>query len=333
MLKFIFPICFSFYFFGGWISGPPVPPDQPAKGPGSSEYVHDSVFFQDYAAEADGYWLFEPVKPAPDSAHVVVFVHGYGGYNPMIYGAWIKHLVRKGNIVIYPRYQKSLFSTHPDKFAANSAVAIKNAIELLESEGHTDPILSKLAFVGHSYGGVVSADLAVNFDKYEIPKPQVAMLCAPGSGKFKGGRLESYEAMPEDLLLLMVSHENDRIVGDEFSKKVFAEATSVQKRNYIQHFADNHGEPTLGADHNQAYALDMDFDNGVRNYTSKKALRVATIDPVDYNGYWKLFDAMLECSRSGNYCNYAFGNSEEQTSLGLWSDGQAIKPFQVSLPE
>ncbi|MEZ4892408.1 MAG: hypothetical protein R2778_05270 [Saprospiraceae bacterium] len=61
------------------------------------------------ATTADGYWLFEPADPKPDSAEVVVFLHGYGAYNPMAYGKWIKHLVAKGNIVIYPRYQKICF--------------------------------------------------------------------------------------------------------------------------------------------------------------------------------------------------------------------------------
>ena len=251
----------------------------------------------------------------------------------MIYGAWIKHLVRKGNVVIYPRYQKNIFSPHPNEFSGNAATAIRNAIVELGRKGHLKPILTNLAVVGHSYGGVVASDLAVNYEKYEIPKLEVVFLAAPGSGKFKGGRLESYTEMPEDILLSMVSHEDDKVVGDEFSKKVFGEAVAVRKRNYLKHFPDAHGEPQIKADHGQAYSLDMEFDTGVRNYTAKKALRVAILDPVDYNGYWKLFDAMLSCKRYGQYCEYAFGGSGEQVSLGNWSDDRPIEPFEVLLPE
>ena len=96
------------------------------------EYHHQSVDFQDFAQKADGYWLFEPAAPKPDSAHVIVFVHGYGGYNPMIYGKWIQHLVRQGNIVIYPRYQKNLHSPRPRKFSTNVSQAIRDALIELE---------------------------------------------------------------------------------------------------------------------------------------------------------------------------------------------------------
>jgi len=75
-------------------------PEQPLSGPGGRNYPHDSIRVTDRAEKADGFWLFEPASPVPDSAHVVVFLHGYGAINPMIYGSWIEHLVRK-----YKEYQ------------------------------------------------------------------------------------------------------------------------------------------------------------------------------------------------------------------------------------
>jgi hypothetical protein len=99
-----------------WIAGPVfsfsqsvLPPLQSIRGPGSTDYAHAGIRMLDNGDQVDGYWLFEPTLPTPDSAHVIVFLHGYGAYNPMIYGKWIKHLVRNGNIVIYPRYQKNNF--------------------------------------------------------------------------------------------------------------------------------------------------------------------------------------------------------------------------------
>lgn len=329
MFQLIFPIFCALVFN----ADPVTFPDQPAEGPGGAEYVCDAVLFQDFAQEADGYWLFEPVGANVDSAHVVVFVHGYGGYNPMIYGQWIRHIVRKGNIVIYPRYQKNVFSPRPKKFAKNVSTAIRGALTELEKEGHVKPIVSNLAMVGHSYGGVVSADLAIHFAEHEIPPPKVVLLCAPGSGQLKGGRLEDYGGMPADVSLLVVTHEGDWVVGDEFAQKVFKEATAVEKRNLIHQKPDDHGEPRITADHNEAYSLDMEFDSGARNYTSKKALRMATVDVVDYYGYWKLFDAMLACDRSGEYCEVAFGSTDAQVGLGEWSDGKPILPLEVQLPD
>ena len=329
MSHLIFPFLFSFFSQ----LGPAEPPAQPKTGPGGSEYVCDSIWFQDFSKKQDGYWLFEPMGPKPDSANLIVFIHGYGGYNPMIYGQWIRHLVRKGNIVVYPRYQKNIFWPRPKKFSENVSQAIRDALAEMENDGHVKPVTSNMAMVGHSYGGGVSGQFAINFLEHNIPKPKVVMLCAPGTGKLKGGRLESYADMPGDISLLIVTHENDWVVGDEFAQKVFKEATSVEKRNLLHHRPDDHGLPAFRADHNQSYSLDLAFDNGARNYTSKKALRVSTLDAVDFNGYWKLFDAMLDCNRTGANCETAFGGTPAQLSLGQWSDGTPVRPFEVQLPE
>ena len=71
-----------FCSIAGWSQ--PEGPFQPIAGPGGQAASHSEVIFQDFAAEPDGYWLFEPTGPKPDSAHVIVFIHGYGAIDPMI---------------------------------------------------------------------------------------------------------------------------------------------------------------------------------------------------------------------------------------------------------
>lgn len=307
--------------------------EQPGHGPGSAHYSHQEVHFQDFADEADGYWLFEPRAPRPDSAHVIVFSHGYGAYNPMIYGRWIRHLVQKGNIVIYPRYQKNLISPSPDKFADNVAKAIRDAIQELQNGDHVKPILDDLILVGHSYGGVVSADLAVNFTSYGIPQPAGVMLCAPGTGFLNGGRLDSYEGMPADLKLVIVAAGDDHVVGDEFAKLVFETAIHTPKRNLIYHFEDESEDRKIRAKHNECYALDKTFDSGSRNITALRSFRWNRLDEVDYYCYWKLLDALIDCTRAGKNCEYVFGNTPEQRYMGEWSEEKPVKPLEVVLPE
>lgn len=327
-------LSFFFLFLASLVQAQEITqPTQPTTGPGGSEYFHEEINYQDFAESADGYWLFEPAAPKPDSAHLIIFIHGYGGYNPMIYADWIDHLVKKGNIVVFPRYQKHQLYPTPNLFAEYVALAIQNALEELNSGDHVRPILAQFAFVGHSYGGTITADLAINFEKFEIPKPQVLFLCSPGTGPLSMGRLESYKDMPADVQMLIMTSEDDHVVGDEFGLKVFNESTQVCNRNFIRQFRDKHGEPRISAYHNESYCLDEKYDSGHRPSTVSRAFRWSKLNAVDYFGYWKLFDAMLECSRNDRLCNYAFGNTPEQRSLGNWSDGQAIKELEVMVPE
>jgi len=300
---------------------------QPATGPGSATYQYDSVLFYNYAEKQDGFWLFEPTSPTPKTTNLIVFIHGYGGYNPMIYGQWLKHLVRKGNTVIYPRYQKNVFSPNPDKFSPNVVKGIQSALKIIEEgENHQPTNRDELCIVGHSYGGILAAEITANWEKYEIPKPKGIFLCAPGTGPFKAGKLESYDVLPSDLNLLVMVNEKDYIVGDEMGVKIFETATKTPNRNLIRQAIDF--ENGISAGHNETYCVDETFDSGHLNYTAKKALRISKTNAVDYYGYWKLFDALIDCSRNGNNCEYAFGNTIKQKNLGM-VDNVTIKPLEV----
>ncbi len=311
----------------------PTPQAQPIKGPGGQEYLHDSLLMFDQAELPDGFWMYVPAQPIPQEAPVVVFFHGYGGYNPMIYGAWIRHLVRKGNIVIFPRYQRNLISPKPDRFPENAAKGIRDAFELLTTqEGLPQPKLEHVSYFAHSYGGVIAAHLSVRAKAFDLPEPEAALLCAPGSGPFNGAVLDDYSGFPAHTKLLIITGERDRVVGEKFAWKLFREAARTPWRNLLRQYKDKYGKPEIEAGHNQSYALDMSFDTGKRNPTARKALRISRTDAVDFYGHWKLGDALLACSRNGQWCDIAFGGTEAQRHLGVWSDGTPIRPLDVFLP-
>lgn len=302
---------------------------QPTAGPGSPNYEHASVRMSDYANRADGYWIFEPVDPIPDTADVIVFMHGYGAYNPFAYGKWIKHLVGQGNIVIYPRYQRNLLFPRANKFPKNAARGIRKAISRLQESSTTKLRLDRVAYIGHSYGGVINSYLAVHWEKFKIPKPACLFLAQPGSGPLKGARLDSYAGMPVDLKMLIVVSERDYVVGSEFGKLVFMTATNTKERNLVFQQQDHNGERWIGASHSEPYCYDMDFDTGVRNYTAKRVLYTSKVNEVDYNCFWKLSDALIAYTREGKYKQIAFGNTPEQRYMGKWSNQQPIKELQI----
>jgi pimeloyl-ACP methyl ester carboxylesterase len=308
-------------------------PGQPDAGPGGAEYLHRSVAFYDSARTADGYWLFEPSDPRPDSADVVIFLHGYGAYNPMAYGKWIKHLVARGNIVIYPRYQKNLLRPRADAFPALAAEGIRTALRMLETTpGHPRPRTRHVAYIGHSYGGVIATNLGVHWEKYGVPKPSSMLLCEPGSGPLKGARLAGYERLPPDLSLVIVVGEDDYVVGDEFARLVFETAVNTPNRNFVIQRGDTDGRRWIFASHAEPYSYDLDFDTGVRNYTSRRVLVTSRLNEVDFHCYWKFADALMDHTRHGCSGDVCFGNTSLQRYLGCWPDGRCIRELEVVLP-
>ncbi|MFT4664767.1 MAG: pimeloyl-ACP methyl ester carboxylesterase [Polaribacter sp.] len=308
-------------------------PVQEETGPGGKDYLHDSIAIFDYADKQDGFWLYQPASPTPSAAPVVVFLHGYGAYNPMIYGKWIKHLVKRGNIVIFPRYQKNIFSPPADDFIPNTIVAIKQALIIIDSIHHIDPIVDNFAIAGHSYGGVIAAGMTADYTNYGIPQPKAVLLCSPGSGPFKGGVLDDYSGIPSDTKIVSMVSENDRIVGDKIGVRIFETAVNTPNRNLIRQYEDKHSvSDPVHAGHNECYSLDKDLDNGIRNSTAKRAIRSSEFNTLDYSGYWKIFDALIACSLQGTNCDAALGNTPFQRSLGSWSDGEVIRELEVQVP-
>ena len=253
--------------------------------------VGEDIQVLDASQKADGFWIYLPQGNAKKADNVVVFMHGYGAYNPMIFGSWIKHLVTQGNIVIYPRYQKSLSRPLPKRFVRNALQGIKEAFLVLEDRGIEKRLWSSLDLVGHSYGGVISSNLAQNIEAYGLPPIDNLMICSAGTGPFKGGILESYDRLASNLII--IDSKNDTTVGSRFSKYINGLTTNKANKVYLHQSSIRKGDVKLTSHHNEPYALDVDFDNGIRNYTAKKALRVGKVNILDTEGYWKLFDSLM----------------------------------------
>jgi acetyl esterase/lipase len=306
---------------------------QPLTGPGSTEhYKHQELVITDCSAEAFGFWLYEPSSPRPDTAHVIIFMHGYGAYNPMLYGKWIKHLVAQGNIVIYPRYQLNLVKPQTEEFPDMAARGIQDAIMELQTNNHITPDLSRVVYVGHSYGGAIIAYLGVFWESMGVPKPAGMVLAQPGTGPLKGTLLTDYGALPSDMQLITIAGEDDKVVGEKLARTVFETAIHTPMRNMVMHYADTSRIASIEASHSEPYAIDYELDNGVRNYTAKRSIHTAKLDAVDFYCFWKFTDAVLFSTRSGRYGEYAFGGTPEQLSLGIDALGNLLPYMRAWLP-
>ncbi|MCB9035177.1 MAG: hypothetical protein H6557_00995 [Lewinellaceae bacterium] len=173
----------------------------------------------------------------------------------------------------------------------------------------------------------------VNYEELNIPKPEGILLASPGTGtaERRSPRLLRGHAGGRAPAAGMVS-VNDHVVGEKLGRLIFETATSTAQRNLIIQYPDAYGDPAIGAGHNESYALDADFDAGIHNLSYRRAIGVAKLDAIDYYGYWKLLDALMDCVRQGENCEVAFGNTEAQRNMGCWSDGKKVRELEVVVP-
>lgn len=260
-----------------------------AQLPGEGDYPHREVIFTDSAQAAGGFWIFEPAGPRPDSAALVVFLHGFGDFNPMIYGQWFRHLARKGNVVVVPRYQTGLWDPKRSEFTGTAAHAIRKALQYLDQNSEIRLKAERPVFIGHSYGGVLAANMAIQYRELGVPKPAAIMLCQPGTNVLTGGRLPEYQGFPDDLKLLVIVSQNDPVVGRRFGKMIYNAASNVASRDLLLMRSD----PRLETGHSACYAVDLTFDNGVRTFSARNALSRPTVDAADFDVLWKLADGLI----------------------------------------
>jgi len=333
----------------------PKPPGQPVKGPGGRQRMHDSVTMARFGMGDSEYWLYTPANPVPPSAPVIVFLHGWGGMDPVSYGAWIDHLVVRGNIVIYPRYQATLL-TSPTVMTENALQAVNDALVRLAESG-VKPQLENFAIIGHSLGGVIAANLACEAATGRIPPPKALMLVEPGDSKnsttaeaFGLARdipsiMRDYSVIPAGTLLLCVVGAEDQMVGAGAARTIFYGATGVSRdgRDFVMANSDRRGSPQLIADHLAPLAPDERYrgekhsrlrdrlrDKLGKSLPVAERMERATVDALDYYCFWKLADALTEYAFHGFNREYALGCTYEQKNMGKWSDGVPVLTLEVT---
>jgi len=285
----------------------PSPPKQPARGPGGAEYPHRGVKQTEHGEGGTQYWIIEPAQPAPKNAPLVIFLHGWTAITPDTYRGWVDHLAKRGNIVVYPRYQAKLLSPATE-FFPNSIEAVRAALAELARPGHVQPDLSRVAVVGHSAGGVQTANYAVRAAMEKLPEAKAAMIVEPGQGKNGGIRLipmEDCKKFPATLKLIVMVGDADGLVGEGTARMIWRDTKHVSERAFVTLRSDAHGTPPLKADHLAPISWS----------------RAAT-DALDWLGMWRTFDALMDEAFSGKPLTV-------DASMGAWSDGTPVEPMKI----
>jgi dienelactone hydrolase len=304
-----------------------------AGGPGAAAEMNLHLSVRRYAL-GDGprsYWLFEPAEPKPERAPVVVFLHGWFAVNPAFYGAWIDHLVRKGNVVVFPRYQNDV-GTLPRDFLPNAAAAIRDAIGVLEGGlKHVRPDVERFALIGHSAGGNLAAQLAsLSSDPHSgLPAPRAVMCLMPG--EVVPCREPSLDRIPATTLLLVAVGEDDLLVGDLRGRQIFAQASAVprSRKRFVLFRTDRHGFPPIVAEHTAPTSSNRKLDTGEGLFRMFQ-MSLGEINAMDHAGFWRIGDATLDSAFALKTFDEAILDEERFTHLGYWSDGRKVTPPLIS---
>jgi Cutinase len=292
---------------------PPTPPKQPPTGPGGSNYSHGGIRQTRYGWGDHEFWIFEPTNPTPTSAPLIVFNHGWSAFFPIAYKAWIEHLVKSGNIVVYPRYQLGFIIGV--RYATSNAIqAVKKAITILQNGNHVRPDLDKFAIVGHSLGGGITAEMAVLAKENGLPLPKVVMPVQPFIRN--DSMMKNFHDIPATTLLLVVVGENDTIAGNFSGKLIFSTSDQIpfNQKDFIIQRTDRYGSPALVADHLAPVCIPNS----------------SSVDAMDYYSTWKLFDALTDYAFYGTNHEFCLDNTPEQRFMGYWSDGTPVKELTVT---
>lgn len=329
------------------------PPTQPDKGPGGAEYA---IATADVKKEAFGQgptqvFIFRPSKGFEGPRPVVVFGHAVNAFNPLLYGAWIDHLVRRGNIVVFPRYQLDA-RTPRNELIGHAAAGVKFAMTTLGDAADA----TKIAYVGHAAGGNILVNLAVD---PQLWKPKLVFAVMPGNSwgnRYQAIKLDDLGKLPADLVLMTLIGETDTVARDTDARKIIKQSVGVPitHKLIIKLPTDSHGSPSLFATHfsplakDDAYEMDkipvvgeappppvqLDSKGRPKKVAAAKPVVVpspqadqfggATVDASDWYGFWKTFDIAMPIAFSGEDAT-PIKRHPALTSFGQWSDGWPVK--------
>ncbi len=156
---------------------------------------------------------------------VVLFLHGWGATRPESYRPWLEHLARRGNAVLYPRYQDSV-ATPPPQVLGNVLAGVRLALSRLDEDPRS------LVAVGHSAGGALASDYAAIARRVALPVPRAVLSAYPGRS-LRGfpARIPAVQPVPDGIPVLALGSTQDAVVGTSFARDI---ARSAPDGRYVE---------------------------------------------------------------------------------------------------
>ena len=102
----------------------------------------------------------------------IVFLHAWQPMPPYVYGAWLRHLAREGNTIVYPVIQG--LSTKPEAILPGALAGVATGLRA----AHASP--DSVVAVGDNTGGALAFDYAALAGSRDLPAPRGVLAIFPG---------------------------------------------------------------------------------------------------------------------------------------------------------
>lgn len=340
------------------------PPKQPAQGPGGADYKVSDVAKRGIGTVSAGTFAFHDAAEAAAPRPVVVFLHSWGAVNPALYGGWIDHLARKGNLVLFPRFQE-VNRSRPADASALAARLVRSALDALAEDASARPDPTRVAFIGHSGGVPIALNLAAGAKDSGLPAPKLIFGLMPGgiasSEKDRGIMLQDLSAIDAGTLLITMSGDRDYLPSDRASRRILQETTAIpaSRKLFMRASSDDHGFPALTATLASPGSPKPDYDASAikfapdppRDPKQKNTWRWSAdmaltgpqtiltqqlgnngTDTLDYLAFWKTFDMAAEAAFAGRDAT-GLARDPKFVDMGSWSDGWPVRRLSAQIPK
>jgi acetyl esterase/lipase len=309
-------------------------PVQPSYGAGSRDYPHADISHWQQGVSEEVYYVFEPAEPKPEKAGFIIFLHDWLASDPGYYMSWIRHLCRKGWIVVFPRYQGSGEIEKTWLFHA-----VRSAKDFLIKNFQRDDIeidRDKFALIGHGAGAILAANMAATDSYFGLPRAKAIFIITPHKKNIKLFQLSS---ISKEAKMIVLTGDKVKEENEHTARQIFyaADRITTANKNYITVYSDYYGQPPLVADEAAAFAPELpEYERSVikhRNVFIKLAkdkfhaptIRTSPVDAFDWFATFRIFDALSEITFSGQSDLNVLKDNPELRFMGYWSDGRRLK--------
>jgi acetyl esterase/lipase len=273
---------------------------------GAGDYPHQAVGHEAIGKGASRVWIFFPEHPKPESANVVVFMHGWRALDPAPYGGWLDHIVRKGRVVLYPLFEESR-SDPPENSLRNAINSTKQALQYLTSAGPVKPELSNFPILGHSLGAGLAVQMSGLAAASGLPQPTSVMSVMPGWLGSSSFPTDNLTLIPPSTYLLIVEGDSDQFQDSRHGRTIFNATPQIpaHQKAFVR-FLSTKG---LIADHyaplspDPAYHLEKESVGAkLRKEIAKLVIgiRPGETDSLDRHGLWPMFDELMNVAATGD---------------------------------